>query len=187
MDSDDTLVKNALEILVKNALETNADIVSPGYRSISKEEILNRKPKARVVEGKEKWAMDTSGALKFLNIQLIRSSLWKKVTYSTRRFVEDTPTFVKLIFFAKKRSIIEDLTYNYYQNENSLCHQASDDKMKIYIVLCAIDSYKFFKEQGAFYPISVIFMRLSEFNIDTVNGFEEEKKEIVKFLNDYIK
>lgn len=186
LDSDDTLVEKALEILVNNALGSHADMVSPGYRSIDTKEIINRMPKARIVEGMDKYAMDTSDALRFLNPCLVKATLWNKVTYSTRRFVEDTPTLVQLLFFANKRSIMSDVTYNYYQNASSLCHQANEIKKSIYMALCAIDSYKFFKSQNAYYPISVVFLRLSEINIDTVKGFNEEKKEILEFLNTYI-
>lgn len=183
LDSDDTLVEKALEILVDNAIKTEADIVSPGFRSITKKEVLNRMPKERVVSGKEVYAMDTSDTLRFLTPCLIKAHLWDKVSYSTRRFVEDTPTLVQLLFFANKRSIIPDVTYNYYQNEGSLIHSASEAKKNIYEALCAVDNYKFFKRQGTYYPISVVFASLAKCNLDTIEGFEEEKKELVNFLN----
>lgn len=182
LDSDDTLTEIALELLVDSAVKTKADIVSPGYRTISKEEIVNRKPQERVVEGKDKFAIDTSDALRFLNPCLVKATLWGKVTYSSRRFVEDTPTLVQLLFFAKSRSIISDVTYNYYQNEGSLIHSASNVKKYIYEALCTIDCYKFFKEQNEPYPIALVFAKLSKFCIDTVRGFQQEREEILNFL-----
>lgn len=182
LDSDDTLVEKALEILVANAIKTGADIVSPGYRSISKEEVINRMPKERVVSGDDVFAIDTSDALRFLNPCLVKACLWSKVTYSTRRFVEDTPTFVQLLFFTGKRSIISEVTYNYYQNEGSLIHSASKAKKAVYETLCAIDSYKFFESQDAYYPLSTVFAKLAKCNIDTLKEFGEEKKEILNFL-----
>ncbi len=183
LDSDDTLTEKALEVLVANAEKTGADIVSPGYRSITQKEVVNRMPKERVVEGKEVFAIDTSDALRFLNPCLVNAHLWKKVTYSSRRFVEDTPTLVQLLYFANKRSILSEVTYNYYQNEGSLIHSASKTKKNIYETLCAIDCYKFFKSHKDEYPLQVIFARLGQYNIEAVKGFDEEKKEIINFLN----
>ena len=46
---------------------------------------------------------------KFLNGSLIKSKLWDKVKYSVRRYIEDNPTFFKLVYYSK-RVILERKT-----------------------------------------------------------------------------
>lgn len=74
---------------------------------------------------------------------LIKSSLFEKVQYSHRRYIEDTPTLFKLIWFSKKVILTRHTGYVYYQNASSLCHTASPVKKLLYRVATANELYNF--------------------------------------------
>lgn len=191
LDSDDYLELDCIEKLLECAAKTNADIVSPGYiiNIGDSERILN--PKEQVVEGLQKY-QTTNECLRFLNPALIKHTLWDKVEYSKRRFVEDTPTLVKLIWFANKRAICSYAGYHYIQRENSLIHSASNYKTWIFETLCSIDVYNFMKSVGneKNCPIKMVLMKLCSYPIEVD---KEEKKlyfnelnEIKTFINNNI-
>lgn len=86
---------------------------------------------------------------KFLNGSLIKSSLWDKVKYSIRRYIEDTPTFFKLIYFSKRVICTTVKGYIYTQNSpDSLCKNADYLKHTVYMITAAMDNYYFLIGQG---------------------------------------
>ena len=86
---------------------------------------------------------------KFLNGSLIKSSLWDRVKYSVRRYIEDIPTFFKLVYFSKKVICTTVKGYIYTQNSSdSLCKNADYLKTKIYMLTAAMDNYYFLIGQG---------------------------------------
>lgn len=64
----------------------------------------------------------TNLKFQFLNIALIRKSLFNNIDYCHSRFIEDTPTSYLLLFNAKNIQTINYAGYNYLQLKSSLIH-----------------------------------------------------------------
>lgn len=130
----------------------------------------------------------------FINTKLIRASLFKKVKYSKSRFIEDTPTLVKLILNTRSIIYIGGMsTYFYRQNQNSLCHTASDIKYNIYDTLSKIDCYKYyvkhFKDDVPKHfdlksiVTNVALLKVNNVNLDEIyKEYPKELDTIFKFL-----
>ena len=187
LDSDDYLSKDAISTMMKAAKETGADIVSPGYTSVEEGKEDDVKiPKKQVLEGNAKFAIDPSDTLRFLNPALVRATLWNKVEYSKRRFVEDSPTLIKLLYHANKRAVIDYAGYHYYQNSNSLTHTSSDFRTHLYSVLCTLDTVDVFGPETSLYvAISRILDVAKHDKRD--NNYKEEIDEIANKTSDLIK
>lgn len=124
-DSDDILPSNALEILYKEALNSGADIVSGNLLYITK--------KGKRVEWSSllKYGSDKYGALKSLLMGELRHNLCSKLfkrellqDYQYKTFEhftngEDGCLFYQVMLNTNKIVQINDITYNYLQNEES--------------------------------------------------------------------
>lgn len=148
LDSDDYYKEDCIEILFKAAKEKNADIVHPGIIVIENDIEQPRIPKECFAEGKSRFVPDSSDTKRFLTIMLIKRDLWNKVEYSHRRYIEDTPTLYKLIYFANNVYSIEYAGYCYIQNNNSLIHTASSFKNALYQCLSTKDILEFLEAQN---------------------------------------
>lgn len=127
------------------------DIVSSGYISVTPngEVIHEKKPAKKVIQvDGAKFKPNQEDTKRFMNPMLIRSSLWDKVTYSARRFIEDTPTLVQILYWARNIMLIDYAGYYYVQNPTSLVHTSSKLKQLIYQTLCIKDIALFFKSAG---------------------------------------
>jgi len=201
LDADDWLDKDYLETLYKAAKEYNADVVSSGLRYIDKEKVVEERPKETVYldhGGRELQWVDANNPnavyFRFLNLALIRSSLWNRVVYSGRRFLEDTPTMVKILYYANSRVMIPYTGYNYVQNPNSLCHQTDPKKRLIYTILSAAESTTFYKRHdekaGDFLITAFTYLKnlknqgISE---EERQKYKDELSEIAVFLLENLK
>ena len=88
------------------------DIVSSGYIAIESKHRKTKKPKACKAYD-SLYINDNSGTIHFLNVQLVRKELFDHVEYCKRRFIEDSSTFVKLLYYAKNRNVLNYAGYNY--------------------------------------------------------------------------
>ena len=193
-DSDDTLLENHIELLINAAVKYDADIVTSGYTVLNNDIKEERKTDRIVIlEKQAKFAVLKEDVLRFLNPSIVRKSLWSKVTYSTRRYTEDSPTLIKLLWYADRRVVLPESTYVYYQNNQSLTHTASNFKEVLFNTLCAIDTYKFFREvltDSGFFPSNVLIARLGNFlnSVPTTQerlSYYNEIQEIKQFVNKY--
>lgn len=151
LDSDDYIDSDYVERILKYAEDTKADIISTGLHIVDESgKLLHSKipKKLVVVEGKDKYLPDEADVRRFLAGNLIRSSLWKDVVYSGRRFIEDTPTLFRLTYFADKIAIVPYAGMYYVQNPSSLIHTSSKLKNAIYMALASKDNYIFSKVKG---------------------------------------
>lgn len=151
LDSDDYLKPDCLEKLYWYISHYDVDIVSPGYISITPngEVIHEKKPSSKVIQvDGAKFKANQEDTKRFMNPMLIKSSLWDKVIYSARRFIEDTPTLVQILYWARNIMLIDYAGYYYVQNPTSLVHSSSKLKQLIYQTLCIKDIASFFKSVG---------------------------------------
>jgi glycosyltransferase involved in cell wall biosynthesis len=151
LDSDDYLKSDALEVLMRFANDYDVDIVAPGYISVDSNLnfIKQNIPRNNIIqEGSDKFKPNEEDTKRFMNPMLIKSSLWENVTYSQRRFIEDSPTLCKILHYAKNIMTVNYAGYYYVQNEKSLVHSASLMKYNIYTALASKDIYLFFNSLG---------------------------------------
>lgn len=151
LDSDDYMKADCLETLYNNMTEYDVDIVSPGYITVTPdgEVIQEKKPIRKVIQvDGAKFKPNEEDTKRFMNPMLIRSSLWDKVEYSSRRFIEDTPTLIQILYWARNIMLIDYAGYYYVQNPSSLVHSANSAKYLIFRTLCIKDMALFFKSVG---------------------------------------
>lgn len=196
-DSDDELLPNTIETLLKEAVSKDVDIVSPGYKYHRLDgALIDKIPDKDLIKDGNLMKVDSSNTLHFININLIKSYLWDKVEYSTRRFVEDTPTFMNILQIAKGRSIIPFAGYQYYQTPGSLCNSSSELKKEIFSCLGLIDNYYFFVKnvpnevysilKTLEYRLSKLFYFLYFSKEDYLTLYKSELEEIMVFYTKYI-
>lgn len=201
LDADDWLDKDYLETLYMAAKEYNADIVSGGLRYIDGDKVVEEKPAETVYldhGGRGLQWVDANNPhavyFRFLNLALMRSSLWNRVTYSGRRFLEDTPTMVKILYYANSRVMLPYVGYNYVQNSTSLCHTTNPKKRLVYTILSAAESTTFYKrhdeDAGDFLRTAFTYLKdlknqgISE---EERQKYKDELAEIAVFLLDNLK
>ena len=196
-DSDDVLQKQHISNLVEASKKYDADIVTTGFTVVDGETdktIEDRKvDEVEILEGARKYAVLKTDVLRFLNPSLVRRSLWDKVTYSTRRFIEDSPTLIKLLWFANKRVILPESTYLYYQNKGSLTHIENAFRETLYQTLCVLETYKFFTEEvgkSEMAPAIMVMPKIASYlaTIPTEENkkeFNKEIQEVKQFITKY--
>lgn len=146
LDSDDYLLPDCLDTLLKAALNTGADIIHPGHIINNGSNLLPLVPKYKLCDNSNKFGQDSSNTAHFLTTMLIKRSLWNNVQYSSRRYIEDTPTLLQLIYYANSILHLDYAGYVYCQNSDSLIHSSSHVKNTIYMMLHCITSYNFGKK-----------------------------------------
>ena len=152
IDGDDWISPTFIEDLAKNAEETKADIVSGGITivlSSEYEEIKRFIP--RISTGLKKFRDYNDGKIVFLNNKLVRRKLYEIVPYSTRRFCEDTPVILPLLYYSNMVSYVDNQGYFYRQHQNSLCHKINNFEQALFKALCSKDMMNFFRDKGGEY------------------------------------
>lgn len=146
LDGDDWLEKNFIEELYNKAIKHDADIVSGGITVVHNNGLKETSSYGnRIVSGKEKITEFWGEKVVFMNNKLIRRTLHEKVPYCTRRFIEDTPVIIPMLYYADKVVYTDNCGYNYRMENNSLTHQATPFKYALFRALCAEDIISFFE------------------------------------------
>lgn len=148
LDGDDWLNPDFIEKLYNSAIETDADITSGG--------VTIRHPDGyyevqccgnAVTEGYDKvvkfWGLKTV----FMNNRLIKRHMFDKVIYSHRRYIEDTPVIIPMLWYANKVVYVDCWGYNYRMNDKSLTHTSNPFKEFLFKGLCWCDLIEFFNEK----------------------------------------
>lgn len=147
VDSDDWLELNAIDILVKKQLETNADIISGDIilHHSNRDEILaepSYKDKNEMMNEIVRLSLNHT-----LCKRLIRTSLYKKnaiMAVEGANIGEDHYTLPRLLYFAKSFAKVHDVVYHYnLQNEvsytqthdNGFAHKKYDANLKAIDIL----------------------------------------------------
>lgn len=195
-DSDDELLPSHINNLVNFSIEYSADIVTSGYTVVDgetgKQKEERKADKTYVLEDKSKYTVLKADILRFLNPSLIKRELWSQVTYSTRRYIEDSPTLIKLLWYANRRVVVPQSTYLYYQNKGSLTHTKDSFKDLLYQTLCVIDTYNFFSQvkHPEYTPDALMLGKVCTFlavepSEENKSEYKNEIQEIKRFINYY--
>lgn len=192
VDGDDYVAPSFLKSLAETAMSTKADIVSGGITILRDEKYGAYELHCygdRVVEGPAKITEFFGEKVVFLNNKIVRRGLYEQVPYSSRRFIEDTPTVAPLLYLAKQTAYVNDGGYVYRQRKDSLCHMSTPFKDTLYRALCAKDLMEWFKDKEAVYRKMFgidLFLewafKLSKLDIkeDEVRKYQEEWNEYTK-------
>ena len=169
LDSDDYLEPSFIEELVKYT-KKDYDIISYNctYLEGDKKSYCNN-----LTEDKE-FTTNKFELIKYckhLCGTLFKSSLWNKVKYSVRKYVEDTPTFFKLVYYSKRVICTTVKGYIYVQNsQDSLCKTADYLKHNLYKLTADIDIYYFLVGQGD-YKLASRFNSYIDSQLDTILNY----------------
>jgi glycosyltransferase involved in cell wall biosynthesis len=183
VDGDDWISENFIKTLYDIALEYDADIVSGAIDYLWKRKNYNELT-VFTTEDERINFLQTS-TLDFINNKLIKKSLWEKVPYCERRFIEDTFPYHQLIYHANKivSNEHDESEYYYYTNRNtSLIHSASKEKHGLFMNLCWLDIYDFFNDKDThFKSIYNKFMLRNKMGY----FFDPRKNDIEKIKQEY--
>lgn len=186
LDADDWLNKDYIEHLVDRQKETDADIVGGGitycYEDTDKFEINTFG--TTVSEGFQKFMDYNDGKVVFLNNKIVRSTMYDTVEYCDRRYVEDTPVIMKLLYNANKVAYVNEAGYNYLQRNGSLCHDSSRWKHNLFCALCCAELIEWFKDKPE--PYKTIF-GLGQFveYLKAMNEIQVTKEEKQTYIEEY--
>lgn len=189
LDGDDYIEDGYIKALLTRAEETNADIVSSGIKIINEDGSWRAESYGNdTTIGMDKITRYWGERIVFMNNKLIRRSLYKKVPYNHRRYIEDTPTIIPILWYANKCEYVDNIGYNYVMRQTSLTHTTSPLKDIIYKGLCWLDLMEFFikNDPSMFNCIPIrsylknIFSTLNTINID-LKEVEKYKDEWVEF------
>ena len=152
VDGDDWLSEDFIEKLVEGAEKTHADIVGGGLTAVYSggyEEVRRFAPKTSV--GFQKFKDYANQKIIFLANKIVRREMYDKVPYSTRRYCEDTPVILPLLYYANKVVYVDTQGYFYRQHDTSLCHKVNVFEDSLFKALCSKDCMKFFSNKGKEY------------------------------------
>ena len=197
LDGDDWLEPSFVESLYKRAKEENADIVSGGVTIREESGYYEVQCVGdRVCEGYEKitkyWGLKTV----FMNNRLIRRELFGKVPYCHRRYIEDTPTIIPMLWYANKVVYVDEIGYNYRVNPKSLTHTADWFKEWVFKGLCYCDLVEFFNAHDPElykhldirqYACNIFAqLRQSVLTVETVSQYPNEFCELMMRLSNLV-
>lgn len=189
LDSDDYYDKYYIETLYNAITLENADMVGSGYHIYDTEGNLieDRIPEHKVEEGEDIYKSDDQDTKRFLNTKLVKRELWDKVDYSSRRFIEDTPTLLMLMYHCKKTITLNYAGYYYIQNPESLCHSSSQLKHKLYSTLMAKDMREYFidkdPERCTMHSFMYCLRNLQQvIGVDDIYKYKDEVTEIFEYF-----
>lgn len=186
LDADDWLNKDYIEHLVDRQKETDADIVGGGitYCYEDTDKFETNTFGTTVSEGFQKFADYSDGKVVFLNNKIVRSTMYDTVEYCDRRYVEDTPVIMKLLYNANKVAYVNEAGYNYLQRNGSLCHDSSRWKHNLFCALCCAELIEWFKDKPE--PYKTIF-GLGQFveYLKAMNEIQVTKEEKQTYIEEY--
>lgn len=147
-DSDDTLTKNALELLYKEAIKSNADIVIGNMSSIEMDGSVRLWKKEQLIHGTDRISVYKSlfegGISHNLCAKLFKKKLLTDYTYTTipnMRNGEDAMLFYQIVDNCEKVVCIDEPIYNYIQHMSSSSHIRVSNENIEKIILCRCFQY----------------------------------------------
>lgn len=187
VDGDDWLDEDFIESLVKKAEETGADVVSGGITCNKDGGYWAATCYGDLIcEGEDKVLKFWGEKIVFMNNKIIKRELGIKVPYCTRRFIEDTPTIIPILWYANKVAYVSNVGYHYRDNENSLTHQANAFKYALYRGLCALDLIEFFNINDKTILEKLPMQMMLQQQLDIIKKCKPDVEEINKYLSDWL-
>ena len=183
VDGDDWISENFIKTLYDLAIEYDADIVSGAIDYLWKRKNYNELTIFTTEEERINFLQKST--MEFINNKLIKKSLWDKVPYCERRFIEDTFPYHQLIYYANKivSNEHDESEYYYYTiRSNSLIHSSSKEKFNLFLNLARLDIYDFFNDKDT--RFKTIY---NKFMLRNIMGrfFDPRKTDIERIEREY--
>lgn len=188
IDGDDYISEIFLADLVRKQQETDADIVSGGITNINADGTQDIKLFGeKVSEGRQKLMDYGAGHVVFLNNKIVRRTLYDIVQYSDKRYCEDTPTIIPLLYHANRVAYVNNAGYFYVHTPNSLTGACGRVKHLIACADCMVFLRNYFKDKpdGDFYLECLPFKQFLDY-IMTAKNFGITPEDIQTCLPEYI-
>ena len=187
VDGDDWLDEDFIESLVKKAEETGADVVSGGITCNKEGGYWEATCYGDVIcEAEDKVMKFWGEKIVFMNNKIIKRELGIKVPYCTRRFIEDTPTIIPILWHANKVAYVSNVGYHYRDNVNSLTHQANAFKYALYRGLCSLDLIDFFSVHDKDILDKLPLKQMLQQQLDIIKQIKPTMEDINKYLKDWL-
>ncbi len=194
IDSDDYISKNMCKILLKNALENNADIVTCNFKEIylnNIEKVNKQSQRERInvvsnIEAIYKYFIKNDLDMNVVWNKIYKRNLFfgeNKIRFPVGKLHEDDFTVYKFYYYSNKIVIISDVLYYYFRRENSITGNFSEKNLldKISAVL---EQYNFIKDK----EINLRYMIQARI-IDNYKNFlciKEELSTKKKIINNFL-
>ncbi len=187
LDGDDYLEnENHLATLLSKAKETKADVVGGGIKVLNEDNSYTITSYGNYTcEGYEKITKFWGERIVFMNNKIIRRTMYNKVPYCHRRYIEDTPVIIPILWYANKVEYVDTVGYVYRMRNDSLTHVSSKLKHTIFAGLCWCDLIEFFNRED---PNAIKVSHLDTFIGNTFDYFNNNGiniQEIQLYLNEY--
>lgn len=189
LDGDDWLDSDCLERLVETADTYDADMCSCNLKIEYPGRTVVQDRGFQVLEGDNRFLRVMENPIKFLNYYIIRRQLFDLVKYCPRRFIEDSPVLLKLLYYSRRVVFAGFAGYHYFQRDSSLCGSASPVKRNIFTILAIMDVMMFFRRHCPEYigKLKLLDGLYSEFMCLDGNlrlyGMDEECRKEYEFIN----
>lgn len=146
VDGDDYLEgKQHLQTLIDKAVESDADVVGGGIKILREDGSYDSTSYGNYsCEGYEKISKFWGERIVFMNNKIIRRTMYDKIPYCHRRYIEDTPTIIPILWLANKVEYVDVIGYVYRMRAASLTHQSDELKNMLFKGLCWCDLLEFF-------------------------------------------
>ena len=186
IDGDDWIDPTFIESLANKAIETGSDIVSGGITVERGNGYWESTCYGNlIIEDKHEQVLKFWGEkIVFMNNKIIRRTLGDMIPYCQRRFIEDTPVIVPMLWLANKVAYVENTGYHYRMLETSLTHQADPFKYALYRALCMQDLIDFFKTNDIELFNKIPFTQTLQEQLDIIKSVKN--KPIYKYLDAWI-
>lgn len=187
LDGDDYLDENFIENLVKRQEETGADIVSGGITIEREDGSYDITCYGETItEGVDRVTKFWGERIVFMNNKIIRRSLFDKVPYCTRRYIEDTPTIIPQLYLANRVAYTNNPGYHYRMRGGSLTHEATAFKTTLFRLLCVRDLMDFFGKNDPAY-LQTIPLGLSYNNLlKQMAALKPTKEDAMKYPEEWV-
>lgn len=186
LDGDDYLQSKFLDALYDEAERTDADVVSGGITILNPDGSWNATSYGHTMtEGIDKVAKFWGERIVFMNNKIIRRKLYDQVPYCERRYIEDTPTIIPILYYANKVSYVDHVGYVYRMNDQSLTHTADAVKDIIYKGICWAELVEFFGEKDPELFKAVDLSGYAKGLVEAMNSVDWSEEAIAPYKEDW--
>lgn len=186
VDADDWLDPSFIKSLADKAEETGADVVSGGITIERGNGYWEKTCYGDITTtGHDKVTKFWGEKVVFMNNKIIRTSLREQVPYCTRRFIEDTPTIIPMLWLANEVVYVSDTGYHYRMQDKSLTHQANAFKYALYRSLCCMDLIDFFEDKDKELLNKIPIKPMLQKQIEIIKQVQPSNDEIAKYIDEW--
>lgn len=187
IDADDWIDPGFLKSLADRAEKTGADIVSGGITVERGNGYWEKTCYGDLTTtGHDKVTKFWGEKIVFMNNKIIRTDFRNEVQYCHRRFIEDTPTIIPMLWLANQVEYVSDTGYHYRMQNNSLTHTSSAFKYALYRALCCLDLIDYFKDKDAELLDKLPIKRMLQIQLGIIKKENPTEETLMQYMSDWV-